>query len=198
MKIRNAMVVVGTIAASACALGCASELSGSAPQAPGSTLIVQKISAPGDGYLWSTTLEPVRVVAPEQGVDRTLVVNVSERVALACSDYNVPAPHFEFDSAKLNHDQNRELRALVQCVTSGPLKNRRLHIIGDTDPSAGLEANVDLGEHRADTVKDFLTTHGVPGSRVLVTPRRDGDVGEDSMVEDRRVDIVLAGEAIEQ
>lgn len=191
MKIRNTIVAVATIAASACALGCASELSTSGPQAPGSTLVIEKISAPSDGYLWSTTLEPVSVVTPEEAVDRTLVVNVSERVARACSDYNVPAPKVEFDSAKLSHEQNREFRALVQCIASGPLKNRRVHIIGDTDPRAGLEESVDLGEHQADTVKDFLTTHGVPRSRVLVTPRRD------SLVEDRRVDIVLAGEALE-
>ena len=148
--------------------------------------------------MWSTSVDPVEVLVREEGIDRTALVSFSEKVAQACGPSASEAPRFAFDSAKLSSDHNRELRALAACLTSGALMGRNVHIVGNTDPRGGFEENAVLGELRAETVRDFLTTHGVPRERILVTSRGEMNaVGrtETSWSHDRRVDILLAGEA---
>jgi peptidoglycan-associated lipoprotein len=149
-------------------------------------------------HQWSTSVEPVEVLVGQTGINRTVFVGLSEKVATACGPAATESPRFAFDSAKLSGHYHRELRALAACLTDGPLKGRNVHIVGSTDPRGDFEENVILGELRAETVRDFLTTHGVPRERVLVTSRGEMSAvgrGASSWSADRRVDILLAGEA---
>jgi outer membrane protein OmpA-like peptidoglycan-associated protein len=148
-------------------------------------------------HQWSTSVEPVEVLVGEEGINRTVFVGLSEKVTRACGPAAIDSPRFAFDSAKLSGHYHRELRALAACLTSGPLKGRNVHLVGSTDPHGDFEQNAILGELRAETVRDFLTTHGVPRERILVTSRGEmSAVGREkaSWAADRRVDILLAGE----
>jgi peptidoglycan-associated lipoprotein len=143
-------------------------------------------------------MEPVRAMGFVARADRSALVSISERIARRCGDDDIPSPQFEFDSSELTRDSHPELRSLAHCLTSGPLRGRNVTIVGNADPRGDFEDNFILGEKRAEEVKDFLTTHGVPRGRVLVISRGEiGAVGrgESSWNEDRRVDILLAGEA---
>jgi outer membrane protein OmpA-like peptidoglycan-associated protein len=149
-------------------------------------------------HQWSTSVEPVEVLVGQEGINRTVFVGLSEKVTRACGPAAIDSPRFAFDSAKLSGHYHRELRALAACLTSGPLKGRNVHLVGSTDPHGDFEENAILGELRAETVRDFLTTHGVPRERILVTSRGEmSAVGREkaSWSADRRVDILLAGEA---
>lgn len=180
-------------------LGC------SGPQKTHVTVIAKQVPFE-ERHMWSTSVEPVEVLVEQEGIDRKVFVGLSEKVALACGASTTmstaPAapksPRFEFDSAKLSGSYHHELRALAACLTSGPLQGRNVHVVGNADPRGDFESNAILGELRAETVRDFLTTHGVPRERILVTSRGEmGAVGrgERSWSDDRRVDILLAGEA---
>jgi outer membrane protein OmpA-like peptidoglycan-associated protein len=166
------------------------------PPQPSSTLIRRAIPFE-ERYLWSTSVEPVHAMGFVARVDRSALVSVSDRIASKCGD-DIPNPRFEFDSSELTRDSHPELRALAHCLTSGPLRGRNVTIVGNADPRGDFEDNFILGEKRAEEVKDFLATHGVPRGRILVVSRGEiGAVGrgEGSWTEDRRVDIHLAGEA---
>jgi outer membrane protein OmpA-like peptidoglycan-associated protein len=189
-RIRAALSIAAFSTLAAAGLGCA---------APAHETKVIMTAVPfEERHLWSTSVEPVEVLVREEGINRTMFVGFSEQVAKACGPSAEGAPRFAFDSAKLSSQHHRELRALADCLTSGPLKGRNVHIVGNTDPRGDFDENAALGELRAETVRDFLTTHGVARERILVTSRGEmGAVGraETSWSKDRRVDILLAGEA---
>lgn len=148
-------------------------------------------------HQWSTSVEPVEVLVGQKGINRTVFVGLSESVARACGPSAIDSPRFAFDSAKLSGHYHRELRALAACLIDGPLKGRNVHLVGDTDPRGDFDENAVLGDLRAETIRDFLTTHGVPRDRVLITPRgKMGAIGREkaSWSAERRVDILLAGE----
>lgn len=180
-------------------LGCASTLPGEAPTQ--STLVRREIPFE-ERYLWSTSTEAIPAIGfLEERPSSTLSVGISSGIADACSSEELSSPRFAFDSAKLSSRYHPELRALAECLTTGPLRGRNVHIVGNTDPRGDFDENFLLGERRAESVKDFLTTHGVPNERVLVTSRGEmGAVGRgaSSWSDDRRVDILLAGEAPEE
>ncbi|NUQ74867.1 MAG: OmpA family protein [Polyangiaceae bacterium] len=149
-------------------------------------------------HQWSTSVLPVEVLVGERGINRTVFVGLSDKVARACGPAAVKSPRFAFDSAKLSSHYHQELRALAACLTEGPLKGRDVHLVGNAVPRRDFEENVMLGELRAETVRDFLTTHGVPRERILILPRAEiGSIRHEAAAisADRQVDILLAGEA---
>ena len=169
-------------------LGC----SGGAPRTQVTVIPV----AFEERHQWSTEVNPVEVLVGEEGIDRTVFVGLSEKVTRACGPAAMESPRFAFDSANVSAQHHRELRALAACLTSGPLKGRNVHIVGTKSPRADFEESAILGELRAETVRDFLTTHGVPRDRIVITPRGEqAGRSEASWSADRRVDILLAGEA---
>jgi len=105
-----------------------------------------------------------------------------------------PRAFFEFDSTMVEGADNSGLTALATCVTTGPLKDRKLELVGHADPRGTDEYNKQLGKSRADSVMDFLTTESVPAERI--TTRSEGEQGADATNADewpydRRVDIRL-------
>lgn len=186
-------IAIGVIGA--IGLGCAAPLTAEPPAQ--STLVRRSIPFE-ERYNWSTSTEPVQAMGFVERPKSALSVGISRGIARACASDELASPRFAFDSSKLSSRYHPELRALAECLAEGPLRGRNVHVVGNTDPRGDFEENVVLGERRAEGVKDFLTTHGVPGERILVTSRGEiGAVGRDtsSWSEDRRVDILLAGEA---
>lgn len=107
------------------------------------------------------------------------------------------APKFDFDEAALLPEDRDVLEQIAKCVTSGPLRGRKLALIGRADPRGEVEYNMVLGEHRADAVRTYLTHLGVHEDKVSQTSRGELDAeGKDEAGwrMDRRVDLLLASE----
>ncbi len=76
-------------------------------------------------------------------------------------------------------------------------KDRDITIEGHTDNQGSRKSNVDLGQHRADSVRDYMITRGVDGSRVTaVGIGQDRPVADNSSPEgranNRRVEIIVS------
>lgn len=124
-------------------------------------------------------------------------VSVSNDIAQACKvDFdNVDrAPKFDTDESSLEPQDQSVLRQVATCVTTGPLKGRSLELTGRADPRGEVEFNFVLGEHRAGTVENYLSSLGVAKSKLRETSRGKLDAtgtDTDSWERDRRVDITL-------
>jgi peptidoglycan-associated lipoprotein len=102
-------------------------------------------------------------------------------------------PFFHYDSDRTTPEDQRRLLALVACMMTGPLKDRRIQLTGRADPRGTEAFNEALGLERANRVKAFLVDHGVPSDRVQTASV--GKAGADpewfKWRTDRRVDIEL-------
>jgi peptidoglycan-associated lipoprotein len=104
------------------------------------------------------------------------------------------APKFDYDEAALMPQDRDVLEQVAKCVTTGPLKGRKLALVGRADPRGETEYNMVLGDHRADAVHVYLARLGVGISAMSKTSRGELDAegkDDDSWQRDRRVDIRL-------
>ncbi|WP_394830515.1 OmpA family protein [Pendulispora rubella] len=104
------------------------------------------------------------------------------------------APKFDFDDSALPDQDRGVLDQVAKCVTTGPLRGRSLALVGRADPRGEVEYNFVLGEHRADSVANYLGQLGVAKDKLRETSRGKLDaIGTDdeSWARDRRVDIAL-------
>lgn len=76
-------------------------------------------------------------------------------------------PTFDFDSAKLDTDEQAGLRELAECMKTGALHGKRVLVTGKTDPRGTEAYNDKLGFERAQRVKRYLVAHGITYDRVL-------------------------------
>jgi peptidoglycan-associated lipoprotein len=119
-------------------------------------------------------------------------VHVDDEVMKLC---DMPAPNFQFNSAKLAKQAKSSLEILADCFISGKAKDKRMALIGHTDPRGEDDYNLALGQRRADSVAKYLKKKGLPNERMDVTSRGEMDAtGSDDpgWTADRRVDIRLA------
>lgn len=120
-------------------------------------------------------------------------LHIDERIVQACG--NLPQAHFEFDSAAIRDQPAEALRTVARCFTDGPLKGRRIKLVGRADPRGTETYNLALGQDRAASVARFLEGAGVTQANVSTMSRGEMDasgVDEQGWARDRRVDIVLA------
>ena len=104
------------------------------------------------------------------------------------------APKFDYDEAALLPQDRDVLEQVAKCVTTGPLKGRKLALVGRADPRGETEYNMVLGDHRADAVHIYLARLGVGANKMSKTSRGELDAegqDDDSWQRDRRVDIAL-------
>jgi OOP family OmpA-OmpF porin len=78
-----------------------------------------------------------------------------------------PYPTFDFDSAKLDTEEQPSMRNLAQCMKTGPLQNKHVLLTGKTDPRGTDAYNDKLGLERAERVKRYLLAQGIASDRVL-------------------------------
>jgi peptidoglycan-associated lipoprotein len=105
------------------------------------------------------------------------------------------APKFDFDQFQLTTQDRDALTQIATCVTSGPLKGKKLALVGRADPRGTTEYNMGLGDRRANTVAGYLEKLGVGNTQVAAKPRGSLDASgtdDSSWRTDRRVDIELA------
>ena len=104
------------------------------------------------------------------------------------------APKFDYDEAALLPQDRDVLEQVAKCVTTGPLKGRKLALVGRADPRGETEYNMVLGDNRADAVHVYLARLGVGTNRMSKTSRGELDAegrDDESWQRDRRVDIGL-------
>jgi peptidoglycan-associated lipoprotein len=133
--------------------------------------------------------EPPKPVSP--------TVSASDELVTQCklSIDNVPsAPKFDFDTAELEPADRDVLQQIATCVTTGPLKGKKLELVGRADPRGTTEYNLGLGTRRAGTVATYLERLGVHEAQLAETTRGALDAqGTDDATwrTDRRVDLKL-------
>lgn len=104
------------------------------------------------------------------------------------------APKFDYDEAALLPQDRDVLEQVAKCVTTGPLKGRKLALVGRADPRGETEYNMVLGDHRADAVHIYLARLGVGENAMSKTSRGELDAegkDDETWSRDRRVDIAL-------
>lgn len=74
--------------------------------------------------------------------------------------------NFEYDKARLTDEARALLASNVEWIKSNPGKIVQLE--GHTDERGSTEYNLALGDRRARSVKDYLTSLGIDGSRLVV------------------------------
>jgi peptidoglycan-associated lipoprotein len=112
--------------------------------------------------------------------------------APGCEEF--PAPRFSYESAEVTDEVRVTLDRLSKCLTTGPLKGRRVLFTGHCDARGEYEFNMGLGAHRAEAVKAMLANAGVAADRMTTSSRGKLDaVGQDEAgwANDRRVDIEI-------
>lgn len=121
-------------------------------------------------------------------------INISDEIKRACGISDADA-YFDFDSANVQANARAVLTKLAKCFSDGPLKGRKMNLVGHADPRGEEEYNMVLGGKRADNVKHFLVSVGLPESQAMTTSRGEMDAtgtDEAGWAKDRRVDVVLA------
>jgi peptidoglycan-associated lipoprotein len=138
---------------------------------------------------------PAPAPSPKPDDDATKgQINISDEIRKACGISDAEA-YFDFDSANVQPAARATLQKLAKCFTDGPLKGRKMNLVGHADPRGEEEYNIVLGGRRADNVKHTLSGLGLPDSQATTTSRGEMDAtgtDEASWAKDRRVDIVLA------
>ena len=110
-------------------------------------------------------------------------------------DNQSEAPKFGFNDFELTTQDRNVLQQIADCITKGPLKGRRLQLVGRADPRGTEEYNMGLGDRRAHNVSTYLERLGVASSLVNASTRGSLDANghdESSWQQDRRVDVDLA------
>jgi peptidoglycan-associated lipoprotein len=144
--------------------------------------------------------EPSKAPVTKEAVDEQVrasptvsAATIDPAISKACGLSAIEA-YFAFDSVQVRVEDGRTLEKVALCFAEGPLKGRTLRVVGHTDSRGADEYNMVLGLSRADTIGNFVKTHGLPGKQVQTTSRGKLDAqGSDdaSWAKDRRVDLLL-------
>lgn len=138
-----------------------------------------------------TNMQPTQRMAPNTPTAAN--VSIAPEILRDC---NIPDSdaYFEFDSSQLMSFDHAPLDALATCFTSGPMKGKKLSLVGHADPRGAPDYNVTLGQSRADAVASYLSDRGLQKSRMTTTSRGAMDATgrtETGWAHDRRVDVML-------
>jgi peptidoglycan-associated lipoprotein len=120
-------------------------------------------------------------------------LNISDEIRKACGLTDAEA-YFAFDSAHVRPQDQRVLKKLAECFSTGALKGREMRLVGHADPRGTADYNIALGGRRADNVKAVIVTQGLVASKIATTSRGAMDAtgtDEATWAKDRRVDVTL-------
>jgi peptidoglycan-associated lipoprotein len=151
---------------------------------------------PATPVVTATDPKPAQLPPPAQR-QASPDVYVSNDLAKQCTLYTASvqeAPKFDYNAAGLETADRDVLQKIATCLTSGPLKGRRVELTGRADPRGTEEYNMGLGTRRAGTVLDYLVRLGVGKSQLAEATRGALDASgtdETGWRQDRRVDITL-------
>jgi outer membrane protein OmpA-like peptidoglycan-associated protein len=142
-----------------------------------------------------TESTPAAANNPKPDDDATKgMVNVSDDVKKACGLSDDEA-HFAFNSAAVTPKDNVVLKKLADCFETGPLKGKKMDLVGHADPRGADDYNMALGGRRADNVKSVMVSLGLSSGNVVTSSRGKMDAtgtDEASWAKDRKVDVNIA------
>ena len=90
--------------------------------------------------------------------------------APAARDYIV---YFDFDSTAIRSDSANILQTVIEAIAE--LGSSSVSLIGNADRSGSNAYNQGLSERRADSVMNYLTSHGVSGATISTEGRGETD-----------------------
>lgn len=93
-------------------------------------------------------------------------LEIDDRIARACA---MPAAHFAFHSDRIEKDARAALDAVAVCFANGPLKGRRMAVVGHTDPRGKRAKELALSNKRASVVVEYIERRGVESSKIATT-----------------------------
>lgn len=120
-------------------------------------------------------------------------VSIDEAILAQCH-ISQPKAFFEFDKSNLSSCDLSTINDVAACFATGPMKGRKLYIVGHADPRGSDEYNMKLGESRADSVEKYMEREGVPSANLntlSMGKRQATGVDESGWAYDRRVEIKL-------
>ena len=120
-------------------------------------------------------------------------LNISDEIRKACGLTDSEA-YFAFDSAHVRPQDQKVLKKLADCFSTGALKGREMRLVGHADPRGSADYNIALGGRRADNVKAVIATQGMAANKMATTSRGAMDAtgtDESTWAKDRRVDVTL-------
>lgn len=138
-----------------------------------------------DGEVSAEDVGPEGVVTPS--------LHVASVIAKECGiTKGSTTSSFDFDSVELSDADRGVLTEIAKCMTMGPMRGKKVSLIGRADPRGEDEFNMTLGSARAASVYEYLHDLGVGDKQVKPTSRGEMDAtgtDEASWAQDRRVDI---------
>jgi peptidoglycan-associated lipoprotein len=137
--------------------------------------------------------QPAAKPAPPADTPTQSNLAISDEIRRACGITDAEA-FFAFDSANVRPQDRIVLKKLADCFSTGPLKGRRMRLVGHADPRGDEEYNRVLGQRRADSVKGAIATAGLDSGKMETTSRGEDDANgtdDNGWSKDRRVDVLL-------
>lgn len=107
------------------------------------------------------------------------VVRIEATIQRLCEAAPDRVPMFDFNSAALTDEAQKQLDMVAFCLSEGPMKDKTLHIVGYTDPAGSEAYNYELGYVRAGNVAKYLTQQGVKRSQLVVMTRGEEGASPD-------------------
>ena len=136
----------------------------------------------------------VAAAEPEPAPEPTpAAINCQAEFNQALQDEDV---RFDTDSDRIQSSSYPLLDRLAEAAEKCP--NANIEIGGHTDPRATAAYNLDLSQRRADSVREYLISKGVSGSRVTArgygeTQPLTSDTSEAGLQRNRRVELNVEG-----
>jgi outer membrane protein OmpA-like peptidoglycan-associated protein len=134
---------------------------------------------------------PARIASAADDRDESDVA-ISPDVRRACGIADADAV-FVYNWAKVRDRDCVILKQLADCLTTGPLKGRRIDLVG-RGTHGKLEYDTLVGQWRADNVKVALINAGANSGQIATTSRAEDEVrsvDEADLPAERRVDVLL-------
>jgi outer membrane protein OmpA-like peptidoglycan-associated protein len=134
-------------------------------------------------------MEETKPVTPAIGASEELLNACKEQI-----DNIAKAPKFRTNQSDFSPDDVDVLHAIAECLTTGPLKDARIRLVGRADPRGTKKHNMVLGMQRANNTAEVLQQFGVDAGRIERISRGESDAtgkNEAGWKQDRRVDILL-------
>lgn len=101
---------------------------------------------------------------------------------------------FAYNSAEITPEARADLDALGRALLADSLVDARIALNGHTDAAGGEAYNMELSEHRAEAVRDYLIRHhGINGERLIAAGFGESRLkirSHPEAAENRRVEVV--------
>lgn len=158
-----------------------------------------RVEQPASTQQPASAQQPVGQQGPVDRADeRPIAVSglvIDPQIGELCQIEIAPQSFVEFDAA--NPGGDRVLTEITTCLSTGPLKDRKVEIIEHADARAADDYSVQHGRSRAQSVKDYFTGQGIAADKVSTLSL--GEIGASplsastpsDLTIERRVDIVL-------